>query len=409
MRASLDELFVRYWEGTLSPDQAADLEARLAADPRAAAEFRALCLQAVVMAEAVAAPAPAPPRRRWRGAAAAGLLAAAALLTWGDPPGSVRLVRASGLVRLGPAAVAAGRAISAGETVSTVGLAASAVLAYPDGTEVTLTGDAEARVGGRSRRLEVIQGAVRAEVPADGFVLATPEASAAAGPGTRLTVCRLTTQTEVGVAAGRVQLTDPGGDPLGDMGEGEVMTVDPVGAAQRTAADLPETYSWRLARPLPVGWEKGVLADDPLARPFGRAVAPSLWFDFHIGRRCWQVRSESRWVRGLFGVFPDSVARVRYKVDRAGPGQLLAVVRPTSPLSLTDCNVLLAPLPFEPAADGGWREAVLPLAGWAVEPKAWRRPPGPMPWAAFLVVFNTYEQDLGLRVAEFSVGRGRAP
>jgi hypothetical protein len=70
------------------------------------------------------------------------------------------------------------------------------------------------------------------------------------------------------------------------------------------------------------------------------------------------------------------------------------------------CCVLFAPIAFEPAADGGWRTVELNAADWVVQ----QDPPDcPRPWVAFLVVFNTYEQDLGLRVAEFTVSHGSAP
>jgi ferric-dicitrate binding protein FerR (iron transport regulator) len=403
----LDDLLVRLWAGDLTVAETDELNRLLDADPRADAVLEAHALLSLAAADAGAAARLQPTRRRWlrTAVAAGGLLAVgtAAALTAGRSAGSARLVRVSGAVRLGGGAAAAGAELLAGQTVATVGLGASASLAFPDGTTAVLTGDTEARLPERPGRLDVVRGAVLADVPADRFELATPEAAAVASAGSRLAVSRAAGQTEVGVSAGRVTLADPGGDELAEVGGGEMATVHARGTTVRVgSAAGPDEYAWPTAGPLPVGWQKGRVDHGP----DGRCLAPVRWFDPHINRTCWQVRSDARWVGGLFAVHPDTVARVKYRVDRPGVGQLLAVVHPADPRVLTDCNVLLAPLAFEPAADGGWRTAVLPLAGWAIEPHPGRPPVGPLPWVAFLVVFNTYEHDLGLRVAEFAVTRG---
>jgi hypothetical protein len=68
--------------------------------------------------------------------------------------------------------------------------------------------------------------------------------------------------------------------------------------------------------------------------------------------------------------------------------------------------VLLAPLVFEPPPEGRWHTVELTTADWFPERET---PDYPFPWVSFLVVFNTYEEDLGLRVAEFTVSRPALP
>lgn len=48
---SLDDLFVRYWENSLTEVQAAELEQQLSSDPQAREEFHLFCLQAVAAGE----------------------------------------------------------------------------------------------------------------------------------------------------------------------------------------------------------------------------------------------------------------------------------------------------------------------------------------------------------------------
>lgn len=411
LRARCDELTERLADGTLTAAEAAELSAALRQHPALRAEYLAACVQAQALRDLLATEPPAPPPRRpvrRRGlVAACGLAAAVAvavfLLGPKGPAGGVRLVSADGEVRVGGRTAGAGDAIPVGEPVRTVGQASSAVLAYPDGTRVTMGGDTETRVDDPDRRLAVVRGLVTAQVSDGPFTISTPEAVTTASVNTCLSVGREGT-TDVGVSEGQAVVTGPVGGTLADVRPGGVVTIDTRGGTVKVIAGVPDAYAWDLSEPLPSGWVQGRAVDDPLARPSPRSLAPTFWHDPHIDRDCWQIRSDNRWVRGLFAVHPDSVARVRYKVDRAGTGQLLAVIR-TADLARRDGNVLLAPLEFAPAPDGGWREAVLPLADWQLEDKPGRQSPGPPPWVAFQVVFNTYEQDLGLRVAEFAVTR----
>jgi hypothetical protein len=424
----LDYLLVRYWANEPSADEADELSRLLADGAAADDQIEAFCLQTLVAAELRSGARQPRTQRRpvgrrlvLAGVAAGFAAAVAAWLGWPAAPRAPAtpvLARSSGTVRVhgtGAARLAeAGLALGAGQTVSTFGLDASAVLAYPDGTAVVLTGDTVATVGG-AQRLTVRRGAVSAEVatvPSEGsFTLATAEGHAVADGGAKLSLTRTSDQTEVGVTQGRVHVTDASGDSLVDMGRGEVATIDTHGSAQKRNAPrhAPDEYAWDLSRPLPSGWELGQSVPDALARPFGRAVAPALWADKFIRRTCWQIRSDNRWAQGLFQIHPDTSFQVRYKVDRPGTGQLLVVIR-EDPAMRDRCNVLLAPVPFEPAADGGWRTVELAASDWEVEQnRGWRPPPGPQPWLAYLVVFNTYEIDLGLRVAEFSVTRPKKP
>jgi hypothetical protein len=62
--------------------------------------------------------------------------------------------------------------------------------------------------------------------------------------------------------------------------------------------------------------------------------------------------------------------------------------------------VLEVPRPFAAARPGAWEELDVRAADLAVEKGELDFDP---PWVAFLIIFNTFEADLGLRVADVTV------
>src|SRR5947209_13102868 len=85
----------------------------------------------------------------------------------------------------------------------------------------------------------------------------------------------------------------------------------------------PDAFALDVSRPLPDDWHVGrreVSVEGPVLRP-------EFWFDPFHGAVMSQIRSGSRWAQGFFRLYPESVVRVRYRADRPGPGQVVAVVR----------------------------------------------------------------------------------
>lgn len=421
----LHELLVRYFDHALSPAEAEELDRLLADEPRAEEFIEAFCLQTLATSEPPGAGA------RWQGPSlrrqrrwvipvslAAGfvLVAALFLLVQSRPsPTAARsalLARFTGEVRVHKATTGtqtrSGARIDVGDTISTVGVSASAVLAYPDGTSVVLTGDTVVTVGDSpdGRRLVVRQGVVSAEMSAEEsrepFAIETEEAQTFPSLGAKLALSRRPAQTEVGVTEGHVRVTDPQGDPLMNMNGGEVATVGPDRAATKAATSRPaEEYAWDLAAPLPGGWGLG----EREVGPSGAVVRPRFWNDPFIGRPACQIRSDNRWVRGLVALHPESIIRARVKADRPGRGQFLIIARP-EPAIGHSCAVLQAPWPFATEANGTWQTVELRAADLVPE-----KPPlnfGP-PWIGFLVIFNTYDSDLGLQVSEVRITRPVRP
>jgi hypothetical protein len=112
-----------------------------------------------------------------------------------------------------------------------------------------------------------------------------------------------------------------------------------------------------------------------------------------------QVRSDHRWYQGFAKLHADSRFVVKYRVDRAGPGQLVACVR-RDDLGSSDTGVVEWNGVYQPARPGEWN--VLDVkAGDMLGNK--HTPKFGAPWVAFLIIFNTYKEDLGLRIAGFQV------
>jgi len=413
----LDELFVRYWDDALTDAEAAELERRLTADPADRDWFRLLTLQAVTAAElsAVARAEAAPPpgywtRRRVLRYLGAGLAASVAAGVVGRrwlpeaaaPPARLALARGEvKVVAQDGTAVRAGEPIRPGAMVSTHGPNSWAMLACPDGTSVALASDSALTLAAAGRWL-LLRGNATADVrqPAAGdpLVLATAVATLTGLGGAVATLGHAARATEVGVYRGRVIVSAPSGERLAVLGQGEMLTVGSDGDHHKQSIPTtPDEFAWDLTRPLPAGWQVGrreVAADGPVVRP-------EFWFDPYHQAEMSQIRSDHQWAKGFFRLYPDSVVRVRYRAEQAGPGQICFCVR-TADTRSPDTGMLEYNRGFEATGPGGWRWLEVRAADLLANAHAPKFDP---PWVGFLVIFNTYKADLGLKVAEFRVAR----
>jgi hypothetical protein len=420
----LTDLFVRYWDGALTPAEHAELARRLAADPAARAEFRTLSVQAVAAAEPavpVELPAPRPPApRRWRFSrrdalrlAAGGTMAGVvgAVLTrdyWlDDRPAAVHLVSALGEVRVrttdGETAAAVG-VMPPDASLTTVGADSSAVLRFADGTEVSLVGESVATVDGRGQKLNLLRGmatATGAPGPSGTppVTLVTTEASCSRLGAAALTISRMlrAQTTEVGAQRGRVSVDDAAGDPLEILHPGEYITVHRDGRHRKSPVpEVAAAYALPLNRPLPDGWEVGAINPDT------RLLEPRPHFDTYHKTDMIQVRSDHRWYQGFARLQPDSRFRLRFRVKRPGHGQLVVCVR-TDDLRQSDTGVLDGHGLFAAARPGEWETVTRTAQEMLVDPGNRHPPKFGAPWVAFLLIVNTYKADLGLEIAALEI------
>jgi ferric-dicitrate binding protein FerR (iron transport regulator) len=417
----LEALFVRYWDDTLTDAEGAELADRLRADAGAREAFRLLNLHAVVAAEQTTLPrlARAESARRtgrWSrrrvlqyvGAGlAAGVAGVAGWRFWDEPAEAIRLAAVRGSVQLSAAGrgltARAGGTVPAGATVTTYGPGSSALLAYPDGSNLTLVGDSSLFVAPSNRQLVLQRGNANAEIRpqpagAPGLVLATTLAALTTASGAVVGLGRASRATEVGVADGRVSVSAPSGESFGVVPAGELLTVRADGDRRKQPIPAtPDDFALDLSRPLSEDWHVGrreVTAAGPVLRP-------ELWFDPYHKAEMYQVRSDNQWARGFFRLLPDSVVRVRYQVERPGLGQVVLCVRSDHQPD-AETGVVEYTGPLTPARDGSshWLEV---RANDMVDNK--EAPRFGAPWIGFLMIFNTYRADLGLKVLDFRVAR----
>ncbi len=423
----LDVLFARYWDNVLTDTELHELEQRLATDPAARDWFRFLCLQATTIGDLSAVarveappppPVPSSPTRRWSRRQVFGLVGAgvAASVTgvlthpwWGAPdPTAVKLVAIRGAVRVttldGEITPILGRAVAPGGTVTTYGDDASARLFCTDGTEISLAGDSSLTLATSGRTLLLRRGYATADLrpqpPESGLILSTAAASLACPTGALVTLQHQSEATEVGVRTGDVAVSAPTGESLGVVGAGELLIVQNNAGRKQPMPATPEHFAWDLTGELPAGWHVG----KRVVTPEGPVVVPDLYNDpYHNHTPMWQIRSNKQWARGFFRLLPDSQLAIRYKVEKTGGAQMVVCVR-----SETTAGAATSVVEYNGAfiADpsGKWQTLEVKAEDMSGEGNS-AAPAFGAPWIGFLVIFNTYKIDLGLRIAEFRVTR----
>ena len=418
----LEELFIRHWDDLLTDAESEELERRLANDPVAREWFRTLHLQAVTSAELASVhgfvenAGRATPRRWSRrrvlkyvggGIAASVAATLGGLRVWGDDgPPRARMAVVRGEVKvITPRGTSTGRSggrVPAGATVTTVGVDSSVALICPDGTGVSLAGDSSLIVSAGVTKMMLIRGHATADIRPKPDVppleLATAAATVTTASGALLTLGHAVRATEIVVEDGAVNVFDDAAEKLATVGAGEMFTVKLDGVRKKQATPVtPDEYTFPMDRPLPDNWETGTRRDTA----DGPVLAPSWWFDQYHGTEMWQIRSHKQWSRGFVRLFPDSTLRVKYWVDRPGRGQVIACGR-AARLPDSETGVLAENFVFEAAKPKQWNYLTVKASELLDNVHA---PKFAAPWVAFLLIFNTYKADLGLKIAEYRVTR----
>jgi hypothetical protein len=195
-----------------------------------------------------------------------------------------------------------------------------------------------------------------------------------------------------------VTVSEPDGDQLAVVGAGEQLTVREGGCRKCPLPEAPENYKLDLTQPLPAEWPVGHRQQTPA----GPVLVPEYWEDpYYGGAFLYQIRSHNPWATGFFRMQSDSTVRVRYRATDTGPGQFCFCVRQLDPRS-RGTGMLEYNGTFEETPAGQWRTIEIRAAELLDNKHAPNFGP---PWVGFLIIFNTYESDLGLEVAEFRVTR----
>jgi ferric-dicitrate binding protein FerR (iron transport regulator) len=421
----LTGLFVRYWDNNLSRAESDQFHELLASDSTARELFHLLSLQAVAAAENTVAlnmsspaaeTAPVAARQRpWSrrqllgylgGGVAAGIVATLiGRRFWlEDPPTAIQLTATSGDVRLrkpGGGMSAWNGPVPEGGVVSTVGPSSSAMLTHDDGTTIALAGDSAVGITDRGRKVTLFRGAATASVPArptesEPLTLATTGASVSRLSSVVFTIYHAALATEVGVQTGRLTVADAVGEPLEVVHGGEYLTIESSGRHRKQSVEpIPDSFALDLTRPLPKGWAVGVRDETE----DGPMLLPVLWFDPFHQAQMFQIRSDHRWAKGFVSLRPDSKFRIKYWVEKPGASQFCMCVR-TNDRAKSDTGMLERNGAFERARPREWQWLEVRAEEMRDNKHA---PKFNAPWIPFLLIFNTYSEDLGLKIADVRV------
>lgn len=435
----VEELMVRYWDGTLDQRQLAELNGALVGRPELRLLFNNLGLQILAISERSAAEkaclpvATARPARTWRrraflwSTAAAGVLIVISLVTlnWPgrtDGPAIVDLENPDGDVFIDASdrPVSAKQALAAGQSVST-GLNSSAEIRCADGPRLILGGNTSVvMLDDKAGKIRVQQGDVAAHVRNRPLQIATPKVEVEARDA-KLSLMTTAHQTVVSRAE---QKGAPEGDVLlKRLADGQSIALQPgqeltVGSATDTpmqskkASQVPDTFLMTFGRQLPPGWESGEIVRNSLPDDSEAAVR-AVEQIARPGGIHFKVATQNAWTKGLFEIYDDSWFHVRFRVEKPGFFHVLIATRDADPTRRT-CVVLEAADFFRERADGKFRQREpgkwytvhLPFADFQSTKPGFTFAGLEKPLIAFSVNFDSQASDLGLTIERFWVTRG---
>jgi hypothetical protein len=437
----IDELFLRYCDGALSAHELARLSELIEDNHTVRSQFLTLCIHAATLPEHQAVmrastnetahlqlPKPTNPRNfsstLWKFAAAACLclcvtaplifIASRGLepdLLLGDRPALGSLSRSTGLVRIGnvPIDLRTGTppSLLSGDTVSTIGVDASAELTLLDGTSVLLSSNTEAKFEGPLGRCVTVRHGNLAAAAAslDQTVplrISTPEANVAS-QGTRLLLSRADGKTRVGVVEGKVRVTDPTDQMALEMNAGDQAEALSGEVRRIPNLPIPQAVAFRFSPTARSGWQLGKLSfEDLLPGSIGALrTIPKICSD---GLLRHTVESENCWTTGMFSIHPDTWVSVRYRIKEAGWFEMIVVAR-SHDIRHRPGVVFAAPPDILNCQPGVWRTVHYRLADFKVV----ESPEVPSPLVGFVLGLNSGARDVGLSVDQVWINRGEAP
>lgn len=310
------------------------------------------------------------------GVAAAMLIGVGALITFtlrGPTPslvvgsleqvsGDVRVLASDGTVQT----VISNAMLRSGDTVRTRGTQSSTVVAYADGTRLTLVGNTSVTCGDQgSKNLVVHQGTLAASVrpqPQDRPMILTTPSARVQVLGTQFLIEAVENRTDLSVSEGRVRLVRVSDGEAVDVSDGKQAAV--TAQNQLVVEDIPRlatTWEEDFEDGLG-GWDQGehVASDLPESSRGGiKAIFEQTENEAH-----YKLRSNDGWLRGLFAVKPGSHLHVTFKTEDYGWLNVFIVTRTPAPEDASfAANFMFNDFPR--ITPGKWLTATIPLSEFA--------------------------------------------
>lgn len=434
-------LVVRYFDDGLSEPEVSELNALLRADPecrRLFAEYSTRCtliretLDAERRRPAAVKPSPrdsVPARhrpgykRRLLLTSVAGLLATAATLiivlwpalrgpeepravvvgTVEPASGDVRVIALDGQVRV----ITEKTELRSGDTVRTEAVHGAAVVAYPDGTRLTLAGDTAVLCSGAGGKSVVMHhgtlgASVRPQPAGSPMTLETPAARIEVR-GTEFYCQALPDRTDVSVMRGSVRVVRTSDGTAVDVPEGKRVLAE--ARAPLAVEDIPQlldTWDMDFEQGLPANMHRARFATEGLPR--GSKGGASAIRANRVGEEDYfEIASPEMWQQGLFAFHPDSHLHVTYKIEQPKWVNVFIIARSAGPNGKHVGNYMFNDNEFF-ARPGKWRTVSIPLAKLRRAGTTSDAAPGPDE-VPYLVVFSS-QGDRGLVIDRVWVTRG---
>jgi ferric-dicitrate binding protein FerR (iron transport regulator) len=422
------ELLHGLLDGTLSAEEHARLAERLRSDRAVRRAYRRLAALHVDLQwdymSAAAGPEPAVRAARaevrrvrwwsavWAVAAAVTVLAGVAAVWWARAPRSLLAIeevsgsvawRAGAQVREG---LAAGVRLAPG-TIETVGEIAMVRVALPDGTRLTLGGNAELDFSGvPERRLHLRRGTLTAAVapqPAARPLRVRTATAEIEVLGTLFAVSARGPVTQVNVESGRVRTRR-----LVDGSEVEVPALNEVRVSldagaplrPRRATEAPVAWRLELERGLPAGW-RGDWQPATDTQPARVRAVP-----IRMGRKGSQPLVRHAVASGpdprspFVQLTAESVLRLRWRTARPARVNVFLVTRTAAGTFGGNFELRLDAADAPPDADG-WREMKVPLAQATPTPQT--VVPTTSSRSIAKMIVSTPGADVGLEIAALEI------
>ena len=430
-----DEAVAAVCDGSVSERQAEELNVLLRAHAAARDEYlwrvelhaRLACdAEAILGGDAMAVSEPAPvAQTSWRRAALALAACLAVLLggVWlwpraGSQEDIVELVRATGSVswssedgRVRPALEAGARLGEGSLTVE--GAASSAVVKFRDGSELTLSGDAELSFSDHGqKRLTLRRGAFSADVcpqPAGRpMVIRTPAAEAEV-LGTKFSMSAVAEQSTLSVDTGRVQLRRlvDGATVEVASAQSAVATLDAAVKLQASSRAVTATRWREDFRMKPSELWQGVWlpAEGPV--PARMTTAPHVAATRADGTKViTQAVSRKNSSAGrIVALKPDSVLTVKLRMQRPKPVTVLLSRHETAGPFAGNYEWVVPPSAGQADANG-WRTVSVPVSSFVAKMPGYQEPP--TQGQVSLVYIVCYDAKAGLEIAEAAIESAQA-
>jgi len=306
-----------------------------------------------------------------------------------------------------------GQTLDLGRELRTLDADSSADVLYPDGTRVSLGGNTFCALdqSDGAKSLTVGEGRLVASVvgqaPNRPLLISTPHAQLRV-LGTELAVTVTVERTQLTVQSGQVRLTRLADGRSIEVGAGHAAQAsqDLGELVAREMLHVPETFEADFEQGLPEGWHLGVRVVEDLpagSRGAVRAVpVPGAPLGVHH-----QIRSPSRWGRGLFRIHPDTYFNIRFKFEK-DPGffHIIVSARTLGPGKSETMNLFGGERGslWGGRRRGAWYTVSIPFAQFRIDDAG----PDVLPpdLMAYALIVDSQRKDRGLVVDRIWVTRG---